>query len=208
MTLRFRIGLAVLLILHIIGAVGLLTPHRELFLSLTPVNLLLSLVLLLFGWERINLRILVSAFLVFILGWTAEYLGAVHGLVFGQYAYGPVLGYQVAEVPLLIGVNWILVMFGARALASSFGLPAGLSILMGASSAVALDWLIEPVAVHFNFWKWAADEIPFSNYAGWFGLSALLLWMLESIKAPADNRLARSLFLILFAFFGFLRMMV
>jgi len=192
----------VLIILHAVGLAGLHSPWSSFFLLLTPVNLVVSFLIMLRGWQKITKRLWLAFTAVFCIGWFVEYLGSAHGLIFGNYIYGEVLGPKLVGVPLVIGVNWLLVIFGAHALVSSFGLPSGLRILLGAACSVVLDLAIEPVAVRLGFWTWANDEIPLSNYMGWFGVSALLIWMIESLIGPTENRVARSLFLVLFAFFG------
>jgi len=205
---RYKTGLFVILVLHTVGLVGLLSPWYDVFLRLTPATLLVSVLLLIRGWEHISLRLWMGIAAVFALGWGVEYLGAEHGLVFGNYDYGTVLGPGPAGVPLLIGVNWVLVIFGAHALSSSFDLPAPLRIGLGAAFAVVLDVAIEPVAVHLGFWTWQNNEIPLSNYVGWFGVSALLIWAVERLVGPTRNGLARALFLVMFAFFGILAMIL
>ncbi len=49
-----------------------------------------------------------------------EMVGVATGRVFGAYAYGPTLRGQIAGVPLLIGLNWTVLLLGALSLVSRF----------------------------------------------------------------------------------------
>ena len=49
--------------------------------------------------------------LCFITGMLAEILGVRYGFIFGEYSYGNALGTKVMGVPLMIGVNWCILIF-------------------------------------------------------------------------------------------------
>ena len=49
----------------------------------------------------------IAVFLIaFAIGFSAELIGVHSGMLFGNYSYGNNLGLKLAEVPLIIGINW------------------------------------------------------------------------------------------------------
>ena len=119
------------------------------------------------------------------IGFIVEVIGVNTALLFGEYTYGNVLGIQVKNVPLIIGVNWFIVMYCCgittytlfkKALSKlaietktpTQSLKAISVIIDGATIAVFLDWIMEPVAIKLGYWHWKTDVIPFYNYLCWF----------------------------------------
>ena len=61
------------------------------------------------------------------------------------------LGAKILGVPVLIGVNWIILTFITGSLSSFLFKNKFLSVLMGAVFMILLDLLIEPVAPLLGF---------------------------------------------------------
>ena len=102
-------------------------------------------------------------------GFVIELLGVTTGLIFGNYTYGTTLGIKFAEIPLLIGVNWILVIYSTGAFLKEFGIKNHIiRSAIGAFFITTLDFLIEPVAIKYDYWTWTDFDVPFQNYVGWF----------------------------------------
>ncbi|MCR9250894.1 MAG: carotenoid biosynthesis protein [bacterium] len=182
-----RAGIIVL-VLHFVGMIGYMIPFtKPYFIMMTPFNLLISAGLIIYLLRPINIAALIAIALIYTIGYTSEYLGVNHNLIFGDYHYGDTLGPKIGGVPLMIGVNWLILSFSFAAIAnmlsnSKFLIPVLASLLM-----VAMDFLIEPVAISFDYWHWANEIIPISNYIGWFGVALiiqilLLRVTLEKIK--------------------------
>ena len=108
----------------------------------------------------------------------AEAAGVATGAIFGQYEYGPTLGWAWRGVPLVIAFNWGLVVHGACGLAwrrMRAGKPAGgrwSTALQAGLIATAFDFLMEPVAMQLDYWRWPDDRVPLQNYAAWFAVAA------------------------------------
>ena len=51
--------------------------------------------------------------MLFLLVLPLNITGANTGLIFGNYTYGNILGMKVLGVPLIIGLNWFIVMYCA-----------------------------------------------------------------------------------------------
>lgn len=199
-----QISIAVLSILYLVGIVGILLPIHTDFILLTPLNLLVSvgLVLLHHGaWSRNTVLYLIIAYAV---GFGAELFGIQTGLLFGDYVYGPVLGPKLWGTPVMIGVNWLMLGYCAGVLGnallngSSFWLRGTLAALL----MVGLDVMIEPVAMAYGFWSWEGDTVPLQNYVGWFAVA----WPLELLFAywhpTRRNKVGVALFFLQVAFFG------
>lgn len=195
----FRIWIA---IFHMVGAVGLyLEFSRPYFQALTPFHLLMCAGILLYfhgDWSKSFLIFLATAFGI---GMAAEIIGVQTGLLFGEYVYGPVLGTKVAGVPLIIGVNWIILAYASGILARHFVQPFWLRVIVGSTLMVALDVVIEPVAVALDFWAWGGDVIPLGNYVGWFFVAGLIQAFFHSLSFIKENAVSTFLFLNLFLFF-------
>jgi putative membrane protein len=157
------------------------------------------------------------------LGIFVEIIGVNTGILFGDYAYGNVLGPKIKNVPLLIGVNWFLIIYCCgisihtvmmkainRIAADTGKTPMALKVLSvivdGATLAVFFDWLIEPVAVKLGYWFWNGNGgIPIFNYICWFVISLLLLALFHFAKFNKENKFAVNLLLVQMMFFLLLR---
>jgi len=199
-------GIAILLILYTVGIVGILLPIHERFIYLTPFNLLVSLGIMLYfhpHWKSATYWYLVIAY---VWGFMAELLGVQTGLLFGDYAYGGVLGPKVWGTPLMIGINWMMLGYAAGILSNTLLGPLHW-VLRGTLAAllmVGLDVLIEPVAIAYDFWSWGGGSIPLSNYVGWFLVAFPLECFFAYYHRATRNKVAISLFVLQVLFFGIL----
>jgi bisanhydrobacterioruberin hydratase len=167
----------VLSLVYLSGAIGMRTPWRDWFVSLTPLSLLLSLALLLWHHPKFDARSTGWICFAFMAGFLAEVAGVNTGLIFGQYTYGTVLGPKIWHTPLMIGVNWVLVTYCVNAMLAQV-LPANtkwpVAALAGGAFCTALDALIEPVAIRLGFWTWADGLPPLHNYIGWLVVATII----------------------------------
>ena len=216
---KYQIATAIAVLFHAIGLTGILFFKRDFFIHSTPFNLLLMFVLLVWTQERKNTWFWIFLITCFITGVGVEMIGVNTGVLFGDYRYGNVLGIQVKNVPLLIGVNWFIIIFCSGIAVNTLlmkiinNLPEGvnprsttlkaLSVTVdGATLAVIFDWLIEPVAVKLNYWHWNGNgAIPIYNYICWFLVSILLLVVFHFCKFEKKNKFAVNLLLIQVMFF-------
>ncbi|MCW0483222.1 carotenoid biosynthesis protein [Gaoshiqia sediminis] len=191
----------VLVLLYLVGIAGFsMNWSYNLFVWLTPFNLLLTLAMLLWaheGWDTKTTLILTSIALI---GFVAELIGVQTQWLFGHYWYGPVLGPKLLQTPLLIGINWLVLAYGVYVLLS----PLNLGKLMpfaGALIMVLFDFVMEPVAISLNMWQWADEQIPLKNYLDWYLISCLIFAMMYFLKVKLRNKLAVWILLIQFLFF-------
>jgi putative membrane protein len=114
----------------------------------------------------------------------------------------------VAHVPLLIGLNWSMLVFAFGVPLSRMRWPIWTKVLVGSLSMVALDLLIEPVAVHLGFWTWEGGNIPTRNYIAWGGVSAVLFSCYFLAPVSRRNPMAASVLLAQVLFFAGLNLVL
>lgn len=199
----------VLSVLYTVGVIGILLPLHPDFILLTPANLLVSTCILLWyhapRWENRTIFFLV---ICYITGFLAELTGVQTGLIFGNYSYGEVLGPKISGTPLMIGVNWILLTYTAGMTANHL-LPKLNPLsraIIAASAMVALDVLIEPMAVKYGMWSWSDGHIPLKNYFGWMGIALPLQYLFAAWLGDTVNKVAMPLFICQVLFFGALNL--
>ncbi len=220
---KYQIATFLAILFHLVGLIGILFFDIHFFLQSTPFNLLLSGALLVWAQEEKNKYFYFFVLLTFAVGFTVEVIGVNTGFLFGNYSYGKVLGLQWQKVPLVIGVNWFIVIYccgismfnllnrvikkvAEKTQAPPQVLKAISLITDGATLAVLFDWLIEPVAVKLGFWQWQGNgNIPLYNYVCWIIISALLLIAFHFLKFNKQNKFAINLLLIQVMFFLLLR---
>jgi bisanhydrobacterioruberin hydratase len=198
---RLLISTFALIIFHSAGIIGMQTAHRELFLAMTPLNLLLSSALLLYNHKEYN-----NAFIVFIcsipvIGYLVEVAGVWSGSIFGHYWYDGALGWKIMDVPLVIGFNWMMLVYCAGIISNRIEGHVILKSAAGAILLVMLDLLIEQSAHRYHFWSWLYDIIPLQNYIAWFIVSFLFLIVFHSLKFNKENKLALILYITQLLFF-------
>ncbi len=201
-----KYAILVLTILYIVGVFGILIPIHEQFILLTPLNLLTSLGLVLIFHKNWTTSMTIFVAIAFSIGFGIEILGVQTGLVFGEYSYGKVLGPKLLGTPFMIGVNWIMLTY-CSAITIQTVLPKlskVIKAILGAATLVLLDFLIEPVAIQYNFWSWGGVDIPIQNYIAWFIISFGLSFIFYQIVGGQSNKVAIALLILQFAFFGIL----
>jgi uncharacterized membrane protein len=189
--------------MYLAGLIGLNLPvTAPLFRALTPFNLIASLILLLLFHTDWRASFGLYCLAAFGVGFLSEVLGVHTGLLFGEYSYGTVLGWKVAEVPLTIGTNWLMLTYLCGSVVDRVRAGVLGKVLLAAGLMTLLDVFIEPVAVDLGFWKWHTDIIPLSNYLGWYGVSAVVFTVYYLLPFQKKNALAPLLLLLQFLFFA------
>ena len=93
---------------------GHLSDHyKNGMISITPyVLIMMGIYVLLISNVRSDNNFILWFFFSYISTLLLEIIGVKTGLIFGEYIYGNTLGFKVAEVPLIIGFNWLFVILG------------------------------------------------------------------------------------------------
>lgn len=220
---RTRAATIIAAILHAVGLVGILAFNNEFILNCTPYSLLICFLLLLWTQKHINRPFIVFTLAIMLFGFFIEVVGVNTGKVFGAYKYGNVLGPKLFGVPLMISVNWFIIIYCCgiatytilmriigRLAPSAAGPPKFVKALTlltdGATIATFLDWLMEPGVTRLGFWEWTNEGItPWYNYFCWFIFSMLMLGIFHVCHFNKRNKFAVNLLLIQLMFFLALR---
>jgi putative membrane protein len=197
-----KLLLLILVIFYTVGTVGLLLPERkEYFLSLSFFNLTLSFVILVLARKKNLFLFFIFLIICFIVGFSAELIGTRTGWLFGSYYYGTNLGYKIYGVPLVIGLNWGILIVTSASIANLFKFSNTVKVILSVLLMILLDYLMEPVAIKSDFWHWKNETIPIYNYISW-GLIALPLQIIYfKFKIVETNIVFNALFIILSIFF-------
>lgn len=201
---KVNISIVILFIFHVVGVVGLSSDYQDLFLRLTPLNLLLSLGLFIWANNDFSVQFYKVVAILFALGFLVEVIGVSTGVLFGEYTYGATLGFKLFETPLMIGVNWILLSLASFGVSSFFLKKQLPIILLSTLLMVLMDVLIEPIAISLDFWTWALGDIPLQNYVMWFFVSFIMNAIMSFNRLKIDYRISFGLLLSQILFFTLL----
>lgn len=206
-----------LISMYIAGLIGYLTPLKNIFISLTAFHLTFSTFLLLLHhphiedfisskFEKVSSELrsfFTFGIIAFLYGFIVELIGVKTGFIFGNYEYGKTLGFKLFDIPLVIGVNWLMLAYLSGICTENIGKNWHflLKSVFSACIMLALDFFIEPVAMKYDFWQWQGGEIPIKNYVGWLicGFFLQLIW--NKMPFLKQNRYAFYLLVIQFLFF-------
>jgi putative membrane protein len=194
-----------LVIFFTVGVLGFsFQATHDLFQRLVPVNLLVSTILLFLFHQKWEFRQILIFTGIALTGFMVEMIGIHTGLLFGSYSYGNALGLKLFSTPLLIGVNWLLLVYCIYAAFHGINREWYFPFF-GATMLVIYDFVMEPVAIVTDMWSWQGGEIPLKNYITWYVVAAALLFTLQLFRVRYSNRLAGWLLAIQFLFFLILR---
>ncbi|MGL4631908.1 MAG: carotenoid biosynthesis protein [Leadbetterella sp.] len=180
----------IILSMYVAGAIGMLIPAiSQWFRLLTPFHLLFVGFYLFFDVQKTKRFFLFCAF-VFTAGFFAEFIGVQYKVLFGEYSYGKTLGFGIGGVPLIMGVNWLVLIYSFIQLTLDFlgKNTSGLKVaLIVATCMTLLDIVIEPVAIASDMWSWDMGVPPLQNFIGWWVASFVISWIGNNILDYASN---------------------
>tara|TARA_Y100000741_G_scaffold279783_1_gene219567 strand:+ start:153 stop:803 length:651 start_codon:yes stop_codon:yes gene_type:complete len=203
-----RISVFIIWLFHLCGLIGISFGNKEWFISFTPINLFISFVLLFINQKELEIKNIFTILFIFLIGMIAETLGVNYGIIFGEYNYLDNLGYKVLGVPIMIGVQWIILTFITGSFSSYiFGHSKFKSILFGAVLMVLLDVLIEPVAPQMGFWVFENLTAPIKNYIGWLIISLPAQLVFHYGIDKKEITFSFHLLIVQFLFFGLLNIL-
>ena len=198
------ISIGIIWLFHICGMIGISYGNKEFFLAFTPINLFISFVLLFINQLQLEKSELNAALIIFFIGMISEILGVNYGLIFGDYVYLDNLGFKVLGVPVLIGVNWIILTFITGSMSSYIIKNKYIAALTGAILMILLDLIIEPVAPLLGFWIFDLPTVPLQNYIGWFVIGLTTQYIYHFNIERKEYSFSINLLLVNAVFFAFL----
>ena len=191
------------IIFYVVGIIGMSIPYTlPLFKILTPYALLLS-----FGYPvffhptKRDITSNILFFFIFLAGLAVEIIGVKTGVIFGGYEYGNSLGIKVYDTPVLIGINWLFLVYTTACIVDKTKWHAVLKIVAAASGMLLYDLVLEQVAPKMDMWSWQDNVVPIQNYIAWFVIAAFFHSLLKIFKVKLSNPLAAHIIACQFVFF-------
>jgi len=201
-------AVAIIIIFHLVGLIGFLIPVTiPYFLKLVPFHLLLMFAVIVLSYNADIKRFALFVSGVFICGFLVEVLGVHTGKIFGSYYYGNTLGLKLAAVPLLMGINWVILIFSVGQMMKSLKVRNTIAAsFLGGGCLIMLDFFLEPVAMKFNYWQWDWHIIPIQNSVAWFIVSVILLKFYYALDLKQQKFVGPTMFISQLIFFAVLYM--
>ncbi len=189
--------------LYTMGLIGIIAPEsRAESVQLTPVTLMLSLlVVMLFAEVSFTFKTTLIFLIIAASGYLIEAVGVNTGKIFGSYEYGKTLGYSILNTPVLIGLNWLFLVYASSSLFERFSFHHIIKIVLASLAMVVYDIVLEPVAPKMDMWYWKDPVVPLQNYIAWFIIAAVFHSMIKWFKINTKNPVASWILLCQFLFF-------
>lgn len=197
------LSIGLIWIFHISGLIGIIYSNASWFIKATPFNLLLSFALLIINieWNKKLFFLVVTCFSV---GMLSEIIGVNYGFLFGEYSYGNALGIKFKGVPLIIGINWCLLVFITGYISRFFFNSLIARTFLGIFLMLSLDIVMEPIAPVLDFWKFKEGLASFNNYIGWAIVSFPLQLLFHRLNQNIEGPFPFHLYILQFLFFTIL----
>ncbi len=192
-----------LLWFYLIGVAGILIPVTSaFFMRLTPLALLMNFGLLLIHHEnKFSIKTILIFSLILLSGFFIEILGVQTGIIFGEYTYGKGLGWKLWDTPLIIGLNWLLLVYTTATFTQKIKTRNIIRIALGAGMMLIYDVVMEQVALRMDMWTWKDGIIPIENYMAWFVIASLFHALIQFTGIKVRNKLSETVLIAQFVFF-------
>ena len=160
-------------LVHFFGIIGVYFLP-EWFLPATPLVILVSAGVVILRYEKYRQSRLVAFAVIVVMAFLVEVYGVKTGNLFGTYTYGNNLGWKLFEVPLIIGVNWAVLLMVAQQLTTHYIVVNNrfFSAITVGFLMTSFDLLLEVLAPIFDFWSFThMNYPPLQNFIAWFCVS-------------------------------------
>ncbi|MCB8995056.1 MAG: carotenoid biosynthesis protein [Bacteroidales bacterium] len=199
----------IILVFFSAGFIFHLIPFtRKLVLPLTDISILVSNILVMYFvlQKQDNNKLFYWSVLTFVLTFLTELFGVRSGLIFGVYHYGDTMFLKLFDIPVVIGMNWVILMLGSYSLVQLTGIRQVYVPVLSSVLIVGFDFIMENVAIKLDYWQWEGNHIPLQNFIAWFFISLLFSSILSFLKVSVKSKILISYFLVQLAFFTGLRL--
>lgn len=159
------------------------------------------LVVMLFAEVSFTLKTILIFLTIAVSGYLIEAAGVNTGKIFGSYTYGKTLGLSILNTPLIIGINWLFLVYASSSLFEKYPIHHIYKILLASLVMLAYDIILEPVAPKLDMWHWKNSVVPLQNYIAWFVIAVVFHSMMKWYKINTKNPVAPWVFLCQFLFF-------
>lgn len=191
------------IILYSVGVTGTAIPFtRQVFIFLTPFILILSIFIIAVfhsdGKYKKDWLVFTS---IFITSFIIEMFGVNTSFPFGEYSYGKGLGIKIWNTPVLIGLNWVLLVYCTGAVLEKINVHNILKINIASALMVIYDIIMEQVAPYMDMWSFDENIIPLKNYLSWFVIALFFHSVIKISGVRLSNNFAPLVFYCQTGFF-------
>ncbi|MFA5715117.1 MAG: carotenoid biosynthesis protein [Candidatus Paceibacterota bacterium] len=119
------------------------------------------------------------------------------------YYYSDLFLAKVMNVPLAIGLWWVVIIYCSMLLSDQYNIPWRFRPAMDALIAVIIDISIDVVAIRLGFWHWSIPlsqewyGVPFENLVGWILVVLSFSYLIRFIRTLNHKRIFTKLIMIL-----------
>lgn len=193
------------LLVTVATPISLWLGKEELFPRMAAAGVLAQsaavLMVLAQNWQ--SERILRASLLILAFTWLVEWAGVTSGSPFGEYAYTTALQPQVGNIPVIIPLAWLMMLFPAWGVAETIlsnwrqrlgrGYLPAFAVLSGLAFS-AWDLYLDPMMTARGLWFWVTPSgyfgIPWQNYFGWWGSAFILTLVVRPQSLPHQPMIA------------------
>ncbi len=194
---------------YAVGLLLFLLPWtRSIFVTITPYTLLLVFAVVFYFHKKWDFKTIMVFSFIAVASYFLEVAGVSTDKIFGSYVYGSGLGLKIAETPLIIGLNWLFLVYSSHSIVSIRLKNPFLKIITGAALMVLYDIIIEFVAPEMKMWKFSGYYPPVQNFISWFAAAVVFHTIVTFSGIKTNNKPARSLFIIQLSFFVILTIFI
>ena len=183
------------------GFVGLAIPWSfPFFVVLTPLAIVAVLAMLIVGHDGpMNWQFYASLGIVFALSYVVELLKVNVFFPSSVYFYGDSLGPVFLEIPLLIGLAWVALIYICAAMAERLKTNVVVKVLVASGLMVLFDAALELVAHGLDLWYWIYG-VSIWNYLMWFVVSVVMFTIMKLLDVSIKNRVATTMYVSMIVF--------
>jgi putative membrane protein len=189
-----------LILVYVSGSIGFVI-NPTFFGPFTPYNLLLTCFVFLIHSPLVDKKFLVAFFSIAFFGFIIEVIGVKTGLIFGKYSYGDGLGIKLLEVPLIISINWAMLICAGIIVVSSIFVNKITVLVVAALLVTLIDLLIEQVAPKLDFWQFERGLPALHNYLGWIGVAFFTSYFFYPTIIKGNRKVSLILLILQIIFF-------
>ena len=195
--------------IYFFGFLGLSIPAlRTSVVLLTPFTLLITAIVLFAFHRDWRLSFFFFIAIAYLTGYFVEVVGVASGQIFGHYQYSDVLGPKVLNTPLMIGINWLLLIYASGSTIAALQWSIWGKAALAALLVLLIDVALEPAAIALNFWSWKGNVVPMQNYLSWYIISFLLLFIFYKLPFEKRNPLSFYIYILQILFFVLLALTI
>lgn len=199
-----KAGIAILLFLHLVGAAGYVSPLSAWFVYLTPILIFITGGMIWIDSKPNNKLGWPVAITIILLGYLVEIIGVNTDFPFGNYTYGEMLGWKFFGTPPIMGLQWMILVWGSYSIVQNIKVPKFITSIFTAALITLLYLLIEPVAIYFDLWTWASVAPPIENYISRFVVAFIFAFIFQNYPLVTKPRLGQAAIICQFLFYGIL----